>query len=146
MLLLQKRRPCVRNYSPTQKYSRTHERFPIRARSTHDSKGRTSRRSYPKLQQNNGQFDNVSHLKKDAFCSLESLFDVKKYLNLRDVYPLAFDYCRNKSTEKKSVEASDIVKSEPLVETLFLQSFSPRTNLEPYIFKLVVCNSKLHLM
>lgn len=140
MPLLQKRRPCVRNLSSTLRYPRTNEQFPIKVKSTHDTKGivRISKRNHPKHHQSNEQFDNVSCLKKDEFRSLESLFDINKSLNFRDVYLLALDYCGNKSGENTSVETSNIIKSEPFVETLFLQSFSPRTNLQSHISKPVV--------
>lgn len=128
---MQKRRPRAKNYSPPQKHSQTHERFPTRARSTHDSKGRNFKQSYSKIEQNDGYYDNTSFLKKDTFDSLESLFDLKKPLNLRDVFPLAFHYYK-----EKSVKASNVTKSEPLIETLFLQSFSP--NLESLVFKVVI--------
>jgi len=89
------------------------------------------KRIHPKLQQDD--HGNTLCLKKDAFGSLESLFDLKKFLNLRDVYPLAFDYCK-----EKSFRASTITKAEPLVETLFLQTFLPKTNLESHILKSIV--------
>ncbi|RLU15315.1 hypothetical protein DMN91_012309, partial [Ooceraea biroi] len=127
-----KRRPCARNHSPSQKHYQKHaqERFLIKARSIHDSKGRSAKRIHPKLQQDDR--GNTSRLKKDAFGSLESLFDLKKLLDLRDAYPLAFDYYK-----EKTVRGSNITtKSEPLVETLFLQSFWPKTNLESRILKI----------
>lgn len=131
--LLQKRRPHTKSYSPSQKYFHTHERFPIKARSTYDSKGRNSKRSYSKLQQNNKYYGTTSCLKEDAFGSLESLFDLKKSLNLRDAYPLAFNICK-----EKLFKVSNTTKSEPLIETLFLQSFSQQTDSDPHIFKPVM--------
>ncbi|TGZ52776.1 Outer dense fiber protein 2 [Temnothorax longispinosus] len=128
---MKKRRPRAKNYSSLQKYSHTHERLPTRAKSSHDSKGQSFKQSCSKLQQNDGYYDNISCLKKDAFASLESLFDLKKPLNLHDVFPLAL-HCY----KQKSVKISNATKSEPHVETLFLQSFSPRTtNLKQFVFK-----------
>lgn len=127
---MKKRRPRAKNYYSSQKYSYTHERLSTKVKSSHDSKGQSFKQNYSKLQQNDGYYDNTSCLKQDAFASLESLFDLKKLLNLRDVFPLAFRY------KKNSVKTSKCAtKSEPHVETLFLQPFSPRTNLEPLVFK-----------
>lgn len=128
----------MRNYSPLQRHSCIHERLPVKTKNIYDSKGRASRRSYPKLQQNNRQFDSDSCLKKDAFGSLESLFDIKKPLNLLDVYQLAFDYYNDKSVKGKSINAFDITKSEPLVETLFLQPLLSRTHFETRINEPIV--------
>ncbi|XP_077258497.1 uncharacterized protein LOC143895322, partial [Temnothorax americanus] len=129
--IVQKRRPRAKNYSSPQKYSHTHERLPTKAKSSHDSKRQSFKQSCSKLQQNDGYYDNISCLKKDTFASLESLFDLKKPLNLHDVFPLAF-HCY----KQKSVKISNATKSEPHVETLFLQSFSPRTtNLKQFVFK-----------
>ncbi|XP_039309290.1 uncharacterized protein LOC105201905 isoform X2 [Solenopsis invicta] len=127
---MKKRRPRAKNCS-LQKYSHTHERFPTKAKSTYDSKGRTFKQSYSKLQLNDGYCDTTG-LKKDTFSSLESLFDLKKPLNLQDVFPLAFYYYK-----QKLVKTSNATRSEPLVETLFLQSprFLPQTNLESHVFK-----------
>ncbi|XP_011873265.1 PREDICTED: early endosome antigen 1-like isoform X2 [Vollenhovia emeryi] len=122
-----KKRPRAKKHSPSQKYSHTHQRLPTKARSSHDSKEPSFKQGYFKLQQNNGNYDNTSCLRKDAFASLESLFDLKKPLNLHYVFPLAF-HCK-----QKSVETSTATKSEPYVETLFLQTFSPRTNLKPLV-------------
>lgn len=134
-LLQNKRRLRTKSYSsPSQKYSYTHERFPIKTRSIYDSKGRNSKRSYSKLQQNNKYYGITSCLKEDAFGSLESLFDLKKSLNLRDAYPLASNICK-----EKLFKASNITKSAPLIETLFLQSFSQQTDPEQHIFKPVIC-------
>lgn len=130
--IMQKRRPRARNHFPPQKYSHAHECFPTRAKSTHDSKGRSYKQNYSKIQQNDG-YDNTLCLKKDAFGSLESLFDLKKPLNLHDVFPLAFQYY-----EQKLIKTSNATKSEPLIETLFLQSFSPETTLKPFVFKVVI--------
>lgn len=130
---MQKPRPHTKS-SPSQKYSYTHEHFPIRAKSIYDSKGRNSKRSYSKLQQNNKCYGTTSCLKEDAFSSLESLFDLKKSLNLRDVYPLASNIYK-----EKLFKVSNATKSEPLIETLFLQSFSQQTNPDPDIFKPVIC-------
>ncbi|XP_072767263.1 uncharacterized protein [Anoplolepis gracilipes] len=127
---MKKRRPHIKSYSSSQKYSYTHEHFPIKTKSIYESKERNSKRSYSKLQQNNKYYDNTSCLKEDAFGSLESLFDLKKSLNLRDVYPLAFNVCN-----EKLFKVSNITKSEPLIETLFLQSFSQQTNPDSHIFK-----------
>lgn len=114
-----------RHYSSSLKYSHTHERFLGKTRNIHDSKGRNSKRSYTKLQQKNNNCNDAPYLRKDTFHFLESLFDLKKILNLKDVYSLAFNYHK-----EKSIETLNIIKSEPFVETLFLQSSSPQTNLE----------------
>ncbi|XP_020290067.1 uncharacterized protein LOC109857785 [Pseudomyrmex gracilis] len=121
-----RRHGCVKNYLPSLKYSQTHERFLGKTRNTDDSKVRNSKRSYTKLQQKNKNCNDAPYLKKDAFYFLESLFDLKKTLNLKNVYSLAFNYHK-----EKSIETLNTTKSEPVVETLFLQSFSPRTDLEP---------------
>ncbi|XP_032663701.1 nucleoprotein TPR-like [Odontomachus brunneus] len=130
---MKKRRPWARNYSTPQRHSCTYERLQTREKRIFNLKRRGSRWSNPKLQENNGQFDNDSRLKKDAFGSLESLFDIRKPLNLLDVYQIAFDYCNDKSVERKSIDAFDAIKSEPLVETLFLQSLLPSVNSEPRV-------------
>lgn len=128
---MQKRRPRAKN--SLQNYSRMHERFPTKAKSIHDSKGQSFKQSYSKLQQNDEYCDNTSCLKKNAFGSLESLFDLKKPLNLSDVFPLAFRYHK-----QQLIKTSNATKSEPFVKVLFLQSFSSQTNLEPFVFKAVI--------
>jgi len=90
------------------------------------------KRIHPKLQQDD--HGSTLRLKKDEFGSLESLFDLKKLLNLRDVYPLAFDYYKEKSFRASTT----VTKAEPLVETLFLQTFLPKTDLESHILKSIV--------
>lgn len=134
--IVQKRRPRAKNYSSPQKYSHTHERLPSRAKSSHDSKGRSFKQSYSKLQQNDGYYDNTPCLKKDAFASLESLFDLKKPLDLHDV--LAFHYKQKPFKTSNATKSDTHVESEPHVETLFLQSFSPRSNLKLFVFKAVI--------
>ncbi|XP_018338307.1 PREDICTED: golgin subfamily A member 3 isoform X2 [Trachymyrmex septentrionalis] len=125
---MKKRRPRAKN--SLQNYSYTHERFPTKAKSIHDSKGRSFKQSYSKLQRNDEYCDNTSCLKKDAFGSLESLFDVKKPLNLSDVFPFALHY-----HQQKLIKTSNATKSEPFVKALFLQSFSSQTNIEPFVSK-----------
>ncbi|KAG5337469.1 ODFP2 protein, partial [Acromyrmex heyeri] len=125
---MQKRRPHAKN--SLQNYSHTHERFPTKAKSIHNSKGRSLKQSYSKLQRNDEHCDNTSCLKKDAFGSLESLFNLKKPLNLSDAFPFAFHYHK-----QKLIKTSNATKSEPFVKALFLQSFSSQTNLEPFVFK-----------
>ncbi|XP_018393779.1 PREDICTED: myosin-11 isoform X2 [Cyphomyrmex costatus] len=126
---MKKRRPRAKR--SLQNYPHLHERFPTKAKSIHDSKGRSFKQSYSKLQQNDKYCDSTSCLTKDAFGSLESLFDLRKPLNLRDVFPLAFHYYH----KQKLIETSSATKSEPFVKALFLQSFSSQTNLEPVTFK-----------
>lgn len=135
---MQKRRPRVKNYSSPQRHSHTHERLPSRVKSSHDSKGRTFKQSCSKLQQNNGSYDNIPCLKKDAFASLESLFDLKKPLNLRNVFPIAFHYKQKPFQTSNATKSEAHVGSELHVETLFLQSFSPRSNLKPFVLKVVI--------
>jgi len=137
---VQKRRSHAKNYSPRQTYFHTHEHFLTGTKSTHDSKGRSFKQSYSssksfskEFQQKDGYSDNTLCLKKDPFDSLESLFDLKKPLNLRDVFPLAFHYYK-----QKLIKTSNTTKSEPLLETLFLPSVSSQTNLQPFVFKAVI--------
>ena len=130
LCIMQKRRPRAKN--SLQNYSDTHERFPTKAKNIHNSKGQSFKQSYSKLQRNDEYCDNTSCLKKDAFGSLESLFDLKKPMNLSDAFPFAFHYHK-----QKLIKTSNATKSEPFVKA-FLQSFSSQTNLEPFVFKAVI--------
>ncbi|XP_070527860.1 putative leucine-rich repeat-containing protein DDB_G0290503 isoform X2 [Cardiocondyla obscurior] len=121
-----RQRLSAKNSSFSQKYSHViHERLPTKAKSSQDSKRHSFRQSYFELPENYGYRD-TSYLKKDVFDSLESLFDIKKPLKLCDVSSLTYQYC-----EQKSSNLFHAIKSEPNVETLFLQSFSP-TNSKEY--------------
>jgi len=134
---VQKRRPRVKNYSSPQRHSHTHERLPSRAKSSHDLKGQSFKQS-SKVQQNNGYYDNTPCLKKNVFASLESLFDLKKPLNLRNVFPIAFHYKQKPFQTSNATKSETHIGSELHVETLFLQSFSPRSNLKPFVLKVVI--------
>lgn len=129
-LVLQERRLCKRNQFQSAKQSsgshcvKTSESFPVRKKSVQQLTrrrlpgGNTKPRS--KLG-DHGDHDK-SRVKKVAFDSLDTLFDVKKPLNLLEVQNLL----SNKKEETDNQEAVCEI-DEKFIQTLFLQSFSQQS-------------------
>lgn len=135
------KRSRAKNHPPLLRYSYTHETFATRSKSFHDTKGRSSLKRATKSHQNTGEHRNKLCLKRDVFNSLESLFDVKKSLNLCDAYLLAytFNHYKDQSAKEKSFITHGITKSESFIEILSPESAAlNRTDIEQSVLEPVV--------
>ncbi|XP_054010205.1 uncharacterized protein LOC128893345 [Hylaeus anthracinus] len=132
-----KRRPCTLNISrspgssPTSLYARELDSFPITTRSSYDLKRRRLQRYGPKSQKKNANC-NESSLKRDVFGSLESLFDLKKPLNLPEVFSITVECYQEGHVFPFASEK--VQNSKNLTDSLHLRQ---RTDLEPHILKRV---------
>ncbi|KAG7189734.1 hypothetical protein KM043_017401 [Ampulex compressa] len=79
-------------------------------------------------------FSEIGDSAKDAFGSLESLFDVKKPLQLPDIRSIKFaDYALEHST--LDVEVQNSKPPKDFIELLIAQTASGRAELEPHILE-----------
>lgn len=88
------------------------------------------KRCSPKLQKKSAEY-RESSLKRDAFGSLESLFDLKKPLNLPDICSLAIEY--HQEGHLSPFISRNSKNSKNFVESIFLQ----QVDLEPHILERV---------
>lgn len=133
--MFQKRRPCTWNSSrsttsPTSLHARELDTFPAKTKSVHDLKRRRLQRCSPKLQKK-GTESSGFLLKRDAFGSLESLFDLKKPLNLPEVYSLTVQY--HQEGYASSLDPGNLNIPRNFIESLLSQ----RADLEPHILERV---------
>lgn len=133
----QKRRPCTLNSTRSSGntgasiHVRELDRFPIKTKSSHDLKRRRLQRCGPKLQRKTTEINELP-LRRDAFGSLESLFDLKKPLNLPEVFSLTVECCQEGHVYP--FESEKLENSKNLVESLHLRH---RADLEPHILERV---------
>ncbi|XP_026669479.1 uncharacterized protein LOC108625182 isoform X3 [Ceratina calcarata] len=126
---MKKRRPCAWNptrsprSSPTPLNAHEIDGLSNKTKSFHDLK--RLKRSSIKLQKKSAENRETS-LKRDAFGSLESLFDLKKPLNLPDVYSLAIEY-----HQEGYAVPFESKNTKNFVESLFSQ----QVELEPHILE-----------
>ncbi|KZC08392.1 Outer dense fiber protein 2, partial [Dufourea novaeangliae] len=125
-----KRRQCTRNTSRSPGSSPTSflESLPVKTKSSYDLKRRCLQRGSPKSQIKGADCTVESVLKRDAFGSLESLFDLKKPLNLPDVYSLSVEY--RQEGHVPPFESGKNTRN--LLESIPLQQ---RSDLEPHILE-----------
>ncbi|XP_043795581.1 FK506-binding protein 5 isoform X2 [Apis laboriosa] len=129
---MKKRRPCSWNTfssprnSPTSLHARELDGVPVKTKSFHDLK--RLKRCSPKLQKKSAEY-RESSLKRDAFGSLESLFDLKKPLNLPDICSLAIEY--HQEGHLSPFISRNSKNSKNFVESIFLQ----QVDLEPHILE-----------
>ncbi|XP_012165049.1 uncharacterized protein LOC100646536 [Bombus terrestris] len=127
---MKKRRPCTWNTSCSPRNSqippraRELDNCPVKTKSFHDLK--RLKRGISKLQKKSAEY-RESSLKRDTFSSLESLFDLKKPLNLPDICSLAIE-CHQEG-HVLPFKSRNSKHSKTLVESLFLQ----QVDLEPHI-------------
>ncbi|XP_031846794.1 uncharacterized protein LOC116433151 [Nomia melanderi] len=127
--IMKKQRPCTWNASRSASLPSSFlQSSSVKRKNLHDLNHRRLQRSGPKLQIKAAKYSNQSVLKRDAFGSLESLFDLKKPLNLPEVYSLAVE-CHQ---EIPPFESGNLKNTKNLVEFLLLQQES---DLEPHILK-----------
>ncbi|XP_076749184.1 uncharacterized protein LOC143422421 [Xylocopa sonorina] len=140
---MKKWRPCTWNPSrsprnPPTSHIRDLDCYPIKTKSFQDFK--RLKRCSPKLKKKSAEHRDTS-LKRDAFGSLESLFDLKKPLNLPDICSLAIEYHQEGHVFPYGSRHSENPKY--FVESLFPE----QVNFEPYIlertYKVDDYNSKL---
>ncbi|XP_076623249.1 uncharacterized protein LOC143342848 [Colletes latitarsis] len=131
---MKKRRPCTWNISrspgnsPTPLHARELDSFPIKTRSTHDLKRRRLQRYGSKLQKKSPDHSEPD-FKRDAFGSLESLFDLKKPLNLPEVFSLTVECYQEGHVYRTSEKFKN---NKNLVESPHSRR---RADLEPHILE-----------
>ncbi|XP_076676226.1 uncharacterized protein LOC143373160 [Andrena cerasifolii] len=130
---MKKRRPCTWNSyrsttSPTSLLARELDTFPVKTKSVHDLKRRRLQRCSPKLQKKSAESSGFP-LKRDAFGSLESLFDLKKPLKLPEVCSLTVQY--HQEGYVSSLDPGNLNTSRNFIESLISQ----RVDLEPHILE-----------
>ncbi|XP_076385939.1 uncharacterized protein LOC100881157 [Megachile rotundata] len=130
--IMKKRRPCTWNLSRSAKSSprsfrvREFDGLPIETKSFHELKHLQKYGS--KSQKKNTEFEESS-LKRDAFGSLESLFDLKKPLTLPEIHSLAVEYHQQGYTPL--YESTNLKDSKRFIKSVLSQ----RTELEPHILE-----------
>ncbi|KOX69378.1 Outer dense fiber protein 2 [Melipona quadrifasciata] len=129
---MKKRRPCTWNTSrssansPTSLRTRELDGLPVKIKSFHDLK--RLKRDSPKLYKKSVEYKEPS-LKRDAFGSLESLFDLKKPLNLPDVCSLTIEH-------HQEGHIVPFKSKNPKNSKTFLKLLSPQqVDLEPHILE-----------
>ncbi|XP_024936584.1 uncharacterized protein LOC107263492 isoform X1 [Cephus cinctus] len=133
---MKKRWPCVFNQSRSPKnsprrspLSRANESTLTRSKSFHDSRKRRLLRSNAKSQCRSGENGERKDVRKEVFGSLESLFDVKKPINLPDLQLLRGRYYGEGDTPNSSPDSRSPGSPRPLVPSLF-PFFATETNQE----------------
>ncbi|XP_033340204.2 uncharacterized protein LOC117228521 [Megalopta genalis] len=129
---MQKRRPCTLNTSRSAANSPTStlQGSSAKTKSFHVLNHRRQKRDSSKLKTKSAEYSGPPFVNRDAFGSLESLFDVKKPLNLPEVQSLAV-----KCYQEGHVPPFESRKSgnnKNLVQLLLSQQ---GLNLEPYILE-----------
>ncbi|CAD1477879.1 unnamed protein product, partial [Heterotrigona itama] len=128
-----KRRPCTWNTSsspanlPTSLRTREFDSIPVKVKSFHDLK--RLKRGSSKSHKKSAKYREQPSLKRDAFGSLESLFDLKKPLNLPDVCSLTIEY--HQEGHIVPFKSKDPKNSETFLKLLSLQ----QVDLEPHILE-----------
>ncbi|XP_076248669.1 uncharacterized protein LOC143188346 [Calliopsis andreniformis] len=126
---MKKRRPwnpSRSSNSPTPSNAREIDVFSVKTKSSHDLKRRRLQRSSSKSQKKSTDYCE-SPLKRDAFGSLESLFDLKKPLNLPEIYSLTVEY--HQEGYISSFQPGVLKNTKNFVESL------PTQQLEPHILE-----------
>ncbi|XP_043521421.1 uveal autoantigen with coiled-coil domains and ankyrin repeats protein [Frieseomelitta varia] len=127
---MKKRRPWNTSRSsadsPSSLRTRELDGLPVKIKSFHDLK--RLKRDSPKLHKKNAEFKEPS-LKRDAFGSLESLFDLKKPLNLPDVCSLTIKH--HQEGHIVPFKSKNPKNSKTLLKLLSLQ----QVELEPHILE-----------
>ncbi|XP_076286270.1 uncharacterized protein LOC143211965 isoform X2 [Lasioglossum baleicum] len=127
---MKKRRPCTLNTSRSAASSPTSflQGPSVKTKSSHDINRRRLKRSSPKLKAKGAEYSGQSVLSRDAFGSLESLFDIRKPLNLPEAQSLAIE-CYQVG-QIPPFESGKLNNTKNLVELLLSQQ---RSDFEPHI-------------